>query len=312
MRRDDDVEIPSMTLDQDEVTERRAMDATKARPAPSPAKPAHAPTVVHKKQSLLGVYLLLLIVLLVSAGAGYWLWQQNQQLRDELYGAKSEIENLDHQLIAADVSANEQGQTVEQTLKTHDSEIRKLWGVAYDRNRKSIAQNSENVEALKQEIASLKADISTQTKRIAHQDEAFNELEAAYNKLLASVAQLDKDSKTTSDQLKAQQVNLQGQAAQIASAERSLSTQASKDQALTTSLDQLSQNVSNLQQQLKQVENKASSVSNAEIINMQQTLKQQQEAIQSSDAFRSQVNTEIIRLRKQINQLMLEQQLNAQ
>ncbi|WP_231908863.1 hypothetical protein [Marinomonas sp. TW1] len=313
MRRDDDVEIPSMTLDQDEVTERRQKaDAPKTRPAPSPAKPAHAPAVVHKKQSLFGIYLLLFLILAFSAAAGFWLWQQNQQLRNELYGAKSEIENLDHQLLAADVSANEQGQTVEQTLKTHASEIRKLWGVSYDRNRKTIAENGEAVDLLKQQIKTLKSDLSTQAKRIAHQDGAFSDLEAAYNKLLPTVAELDALTKVLGDQVNSQEVKLQNQAAQLSSAEKTLNEQTGTTQALGLSIESVTQEVNRLQKQLNTVEQKANASNASDLTQVQQTLKQQQEAIQSSDAFRSQVNAEIIRLRKQINQLMLEQQLNAQ
>ncbi|RBO82841.1 hypothetical protein DFP76_105314 [Marinomonas aquiplantarum] len=313
MRRDDDVEIPSMTLDQDEVSERRQKsDVPKTRPTPSPAKPAHAPAVVHKKQSLFGIYLLLFLILVFSAAAGFWLWQQNQQLRNELYGAKSEIENLDHQLLAADVSANEQGQTVEQTLKTHESEIRKLWGVSYDRNRKTIAENSDAVDLLKQQIKTLKSDLSTQAKRIAYQDDAFSDLEAAYNKLLPTVAEMDGLTKELSTQVKSQSDKIQQQSVQLTRVDENLNEQKGATQALALSIESVSQELSRLQNQLNTVEEKASTSNASDLTQVQQTLKQQQEAIQSSDAFRSQVNAEIIRLRKQINQLMLEQQLNAQ
>jgi len=90
MRRDDDVEIPSLTLDQDEVSERRpGAGIPRGSSTPTPTRPAHAPIVVHKKQSLAGIYFLLILLLLVSGAAGYWLWQQNTQLKNELYGAKS-------------------------------------------------------------------------------------------------------------------------------------------------------------------------------------------------------------------------------
>jgi len=308
MQRDDDVEIPSLTLDQDEVSDRRpSAAAPKGNSAPSPARPTHAPkpALAQKKTSLLGVYLLLVFILLVSVGVGYWLWQQNMQLRNEIYGAKSEIQNLDHQLIAADVSANKQGQTLEETLKTHDSEIRKLWAIAYDRNRKSIADNGDEIEKLQKSIASLKDTISTQSKRIAVQSSAFNDLEAGYNKLIPTVSNID-------DVVKAVAIKQEAQAKQLQSAENQIALQAGQNQTQDLNVRTLLQDLASAQKKIADLENKSADVSASDLAKIQTTLTNHQDAINSSDAFRTQVNGEIIRLRKQINQLVLEQQLNSQ
>jgi hypothetical protein len=301
MRKDDDIEIPSLTLDQDEVSDRRpsaSAAAPKGHSAPTPARPAHAPVVVHKKPSFVGIYFLLILLLLMSAGAGYWLWQQNRQLRNELYGAKSEIQNLDHQLLAADVSANKQGETLEETLKNHDSEIRKLWGVAYDTNRKSIATNSTAIEDLQKKLSTLRETVSTQSKRIAVQAEAFNDVEAGYNKLIPSVAVID-------ETVKAIATKQEGQ-------ENLIATQIGKNEAQGLRLDQVLQDLAALQKKVVAIEEQVSNANSADTAVIEQTLARHQDAINSSDAFRTQVNAEIIRLRKQINQLMLEQQLNSQ
>ena len=307
MRRDDDVEIPSLTLDQDEVSDRRPHSATaqKGHVNPSPAKPAHAPTIVHKKPSLAGVYLLLVLILMASAGAGYWLWQQNMQLRNELYGAKSEIQNLDHQLLAADVSANKQGQTLEETLKTHESEIRKLWGVAYDTNRKSIASNDAAIDELQKKLSNLRDTVSTQSKRIAVQSEAFNEVEAGFNKLVPSVVSIDETVKS----LSTKQDDL---AKRLQQSEKQIATQAGQNEAQSLSLDQVLQDLTALQNKVSALDKRAADTSSTDMAKIQDTLSKHQDAINSSDAFRTQVNSEIIRLRKQINQLMLEQQLSSQ
>jgi chromosome segregation ATPase len=306
MRRDDDVEIPSLTLDQDEVSNRRpSATAPKGHSTPTPARPAHAPSVVHKKQSLVGIYFLLILLLLVSAGAGYWLWQQNMQLRNDLYGAKSEIQNLDHQLLAADVSANEQGETLEETLKNHESEIRKLWGVSYDTNRKSIESNDAAIEELQKKLSSMRDTISTQSKRIAVQAEAFNEVEAGFNKLVPTVASIDETVKTVAAKQDAQ-------AKQLQASEKSIAAQAGQNEAQALSLDQILQDLTALQKKVSTIEKRTADTSSTDVANIQDTLAKHQDAINSSDAFRTQVNGEIIRLRKQINQLMLEQQLSSQ
>ena len=306
MRRDDDVEIPSLTLDQDEVSDRRPNAATpKGRPNPSPARPAHAPSVVHKKTNLAGIYVLLLLILSASAGAGYWLWQQNIQLRNELYGAKSEIQNLDHQLLAADVSANEQGVTLEETLKNHESEIRKLWGVAYDTNRKSIASNNTSIDELEKKLSSMRDTMSTQSKRIAIQADAFNEIEAGYNKLVPAVALIDETVKVIT-------TKQESHAKQLQSSEKLLTAQKGQNEAQTLRLEQISQDLSALQKKITTLEKQVVDTNSSDVTTIQQTLAKHQDAINSSDEFRMQVNGEIIRLRKQINQLMLEQQFNSQ
>ncbi|QRV24034.1 hypothetical protein [Marinomonas foliarum] len=303
MRKDDDVEIPSLTLDQDEVSERRPSAATpKSQTTPTPARPAHAPNVVHKKQSLAGIYFLLILLLIISAGAGYWLWQQNMQLRNELYGAKSEIQNLDHQLLAADVSANKQGETLEETLNNHASEIRKLWGVAYDTNRKSIASNDAAIEEVQKKLSTMRETMSTQSKRIAVQAEAFNEVEAGFNKLVPSVANIDQAVKSIA-------VKQADQAKQLQSTEKLITSQSGQNEAQALSLEQVSQSLAALENKVASIEAQAKGSNNSDMANIEQTLSRHQEAIESSDTFRVQVNAEIIRLRKQINQLMLEQQL---
>ncbi|MCV2402763.1 hypothetical protein OFY17_07685 [Marinomonas sp. C2222] len=317
MRKDDDVEIPSLTLDQDEVSERRPNKAApQPRATPSPSRPAHAPPVAHKKTSLAGIYILLLLILGASGGAGYWLWDQNQQLRNELYGAKSEIQNLDHQLLAADVSANKQGQTIEETLKIHDSEIRKLWGVAYDRNRKAIAENNEVLESINKKLATLSDNVSTQGKRIAIQAEAFNEVEANYNKILPTVSAIDQKVQGT-------EIVLGEQAKTLASMDEKLTAQTGLVEVQSIDAARLQSALDNIKGELTALESKLASVESnvakeetavlpAEMANIQQTLSNHEDAIQSNDTFRTQVNAEIIRLRKQINQFILEQQLNAE
>ncbi|MDB4837081.1 hypothetical protein OAH87_01250 [Marinomonas sp.] len=307
MRKDDEVEIPSLTLDQDEVSDRRPnkVATPQTRSNPSPTRPSHAPPVAHKRTSLVGVYVLLFLILCSSGGAGYWLWEQNKQLRNELYGAKSEIQNLDHQLLAADVSANKQGQTLEETLKTHDSEIRKLWGVAYDRNRKTIANNKTALESINKKLAILTDNISTQSKRIAIQAETFNDVEASYNKIVPNIRVIDQ---------KVESVSLvqEGHVENLITLDGKVVAQSGLIEAQSIDLDRLQTTLDGLETKLATVINTEVEVTPSDVANIQQTLNGHEDAIKSNDAFRTQVNAEIIRLRKQINQFILEQQLNAQ
>ncbi|MGB7391799.1 hypothetical protein [Marinomonas sp.] len=308
MPRDENVDIPSLKLDQDEVSDRRATSSTPKRrlnPPPARAVSASAGATSYKKPSLVGVYILLILILAAAAGAGYWLWQQNMQLRNELSNAKGQIENLDHQFLAADVSANKQGETVEQTLKNHDSEIRKLWAVAYDTNRKTLSAHTDAIEAMQKKLSIMNDAVSTQTQRVAIQSDAFNELEANYNKLIRSVADLDKAVKPITKDWPSVSTKLTG-------LEKEVASQKGKDEAQALSLDQASQDIDSLEKKLAALANKPNGASNEELADMKRTLSNQQDAINAIDAFRSQMNTQVLRLNKQINQLLLQQQLSSE
>ncbi|REG85518.1 hypothetical protein [Marinomonas pollencensis] len=307
MPRDENVEIPSLTLDQDEVSERRATASTPKRrlnPPPTRAAVPPAGATAYKKPSLVGVYILLILILAAASGAGYWLWQQNMQLRAELSSAKGQIENLDHQFLAADVSANKQGETVEQTLKNHDSEIRKLWGVAYDTNRKTLAAHTDAIAAMQKKLSIMNEAVSTQSQRVAIQSDAFNELEANYNKLIVSVAELDKAVKPISRDWSSVSTKLNGLEKQVAA-------QKGQGEAQALSLDQASQDIDSLEKKLDTLANKPNAASAEELAEIKRTLATQQDAINAIDAFRSQMNAQVLRLNKQINQLLLQQQLSS-
>lgn len=313
MPRDEDVDIPSLTLDHDEVSDRHAIHAAKRRLNPPPARPlsSSANSVAYKKPSLAGVYILLILILAAASGAGFWLWQQNMQLKNELSNAKGHIEDLDHQLLAADVSANKQGETVEQTLKNHDSEIRKLWGVSYDRNRKAISDNADALDELKKKLSIMHDDISTQSKRVASQGDAFNELEANYNKLIESVASLDKTVKPIIADWSNYQTKVKDQADMLSSLQKEVASLKGNDEAQGLGLDQATQDLSTLHKKVAALEAKPSGATSTDLAAIKQTLSKHQEAINSNDAFRKQMNAQMLRLSKQINQVMLQLQLNS-
>lgn len=322
MPRHDDVEIPSLTLDHDEVNERRAAQPNpKRRLNPPPARPTGSAVntaVQHKKTSLAGVYFLLLLILLGAASAGYWLWQQNQMLLKELQYTKGEIQNLDHQLLAADVSANEQGSTLEETLNTHASEIRKLWGVSYDTNRKAIATNQENLSVFGKSLASLKESVSTQSKLIAVQGSAFNDIEAGYNQLVGSVGQFDTrienqktEIATLQQAIKANENALQINQAADSALKGRVEAQLTQMSSVTAELQALKQEFISMKAKVNALAASSSQQTPQASVSpeLEKTLKEQQEAINSIDAFRAQVNSALNRLDSQLIQIQLQQQL---
>lgn len=312
MRKDDDVEIPSLTLDQDELNDRTSTSATaqkagKQRLNPPPARPAAAAQASVKKPNLGFVYFLLLLIIGGAGAGGYWLWFENQKLREELLGARSQIQDLDSQLVAADVSNSELGTTVEETLKTHESEIRKLWGVAYDRNRSAIATNGSKIEVLEGKLAELREVVSTQGKRVAVQADAFNEVENGYNTMINTVATLE----STQKEQVAKVSQLAGDLNSLSKQAGDMKAQGDRIAALDSQLTSLDQALDRLAAQVSQQGQGLDSLAktpSAPLVpsNLDARLENTEEAIRSIDEFRPQVLREINSLKAQVRQLSLE------
>ena len=340
-RQDDDVEIPSLTLDQDEVSDRRSSKQTTTRrlnPAsakPKPLNEAKAQTQVHyKKPSLFGVYLLLFLFIGAASAASFWVWQENQRLKTELQATNTQLTNLDHQLLAADVSANEQELTVEETLKNHNSEIRKLWGVSYDTNRKAIKSNTGKVSTIEKKQSNLRESLATQGKLVAVQGEAVNDIEANYHKLLGNLNLLEQDSQTRAFEIDAMReeqdvtgqtlsnmsdetVSLIGkveqQNSQIDDLLNTIKTMQTNNKSVSNQVKSLADTLAKIEQSIAQIDKKVEGIRNAKPempTSIQAKLEDHQEAINAIDAFRVQVNSKLNRIDTQVNQIMLEQQLN--
>ena len=342
-RQDDDVEIPSLTLDQDEVSDRRSTKQTaKRRLSPASVKPkpmneaSAQPQIQYKKPSLFGVYLLLFLFIGAASAAGFWVWQENQRLKSELDATNTQLTNLDHQLLAADVSANEQDLTVEETLKNHNSEIRKLWGVSYDTNRKAIKANTNKVSSVEKKQSSLRESLATQGKLVAVQGEAMNDMEASYHKLLGNLNQLEQDAQTRAFEIDAMREEqdatgqtlssmgdetasligkVEQQNIQIDKLLNTIKTMQTNNLSVSNQVTSLADTLAKIEKSISMLDKKVESIRSEKPqipTNLQAKLDDHQEAINAIDAFRIQVNGKLNRIDTQVNQIMLEQQLSAE
>ena len=145
------------------------------------------PQVVAKQSSTLWMLVLAMCVGLL--GGGYWAYNKLTDVdllltvsRGELDHARKRIGELEALVVATDVNANKSGTVVQAQVrlidnrakersKFVDTEIDKLWGVAYRNNRPAIEENQKAIEnnttALKQHQETL----VTQTDKV---DQAKN------------------------------------------------------------------------------------------------------------------------------------------
>ncbi|MDF0749007.1 hypothetical protein NLU14_02035 [Marinobacter sp. 71-i] len=115
---------------------------------------------------------MLAIGLLIVAGAAGAGWYQQEQRIEMLEGqleeadywarqSKLALARFEGELSETGENLQEKGQSIEETLATQnerldtaDSEIRKLWGVANDRNRKQLDDHEARLESLRAEVDS--------------------------------------------------------------------------------------------------------------------------------------------------------------
>lgn len=160
------------TLSASNLSDQAVLDEPQAIASKAIPKKASRPTpvsqrVVEVKSPLAP---LALVASLVSLGfVGLLFWQvttsdaERKNLIQQLGSADARIAELEQKLT---VTGDESEQslttlgagvkTLDADVKENSSEIRKLWGVAYDRNRKAIEDNKKTVETVQTSVANLK------------------------------------------------------------------------------------------------------------------------------------------------------------
>ncbi|MBQ0719411.1 MAG: hypothetical protein KBT88_13650 [Gammaproteobacteria bacterium] len=148
-------------------TPRADLPTQKKKPRPVSSQPVAAP---RKFGFIVLCFLVaLLSVCLVALSAFSWRQSQSQQYLQERF------DDLAHRLESSDESVAQSGAVLaiklskqEETLVTHWAEIKKLWGVANDRNKKAIqalqlvdGDAKKALQKTRKSLASLQADVGS-------------------------------------------------------------------------------------------------------------------------------------------------------
>ncbi|MEQ9002113.1 MAG: hypothetical protein RIE74_00960, partial [Pseudomonadales bacterium] len=92
--------------------------------------------------------------------AGWFIAEQYQQLQESdrsLADARARIEVMEDRLRTTDEALTETGANTSEQINFWESEIRKLWAVTNDRNKKWIEDNQKAIAALQQSLSGLEA-----------------------------------------------------------------------------------------------------------------------------------------------------------
>ncbi|KZZ59394.1 hypothetical protein, partial [Oleiphilus sp. HI0123] len=130
-----------------------------------------APVAASQSSASPLVVSLLLLMLLALGGLSYLYWQQSQTVvgleerlssADEFIGqSKLLLARLEGEVSETGAELMQTGTSAEKKMAFLESEVRKLWGVSYDRNRKTIQGHEKKIEALTKKLAESQKSLAT-------------------------------------------------------------------------------------------------------------------------------------------------------
>ena len=200
---------------------------------------------------------LVLILMCGLGGLGYFFVEQTERL-SQLQGRFDELEA---KIVSTDESLNESGTALAvklkdqgETLDKHWSEIKKLWGVSHDRNRKKIEAQEKTLAAQSKTVKNLQASMSARKKEITtltgKVDKASQSMETVVNSSLAAKLEMN-DLVGQSQQINDQVNNLEKS---FESLKQNLNTRVADNEEAINAIDayrlQVNRDIQLLKQQL--------------------------------------------------------------
>jgi len=162
--------VPRITLDEEDIARRHGR-----RPAVSPAT-----EVIASKVSILNVHKIILglgLAILIALAGIAWLYQGLKQSTQQLAAAAIRIEQLEARLVSTDTTLTKSEvlladklKSIDQLIEANKTEIRKLWGLAGDTQRKAIEQAKATNEQQNTTLKNLQEQLAASNQKLdAHQ-----------------------------------------------------------------------------------------------------------------------------------------------
>jgi len=141
----------------------------------------------------MGLYLVLAVLVAGLVLAGWFIANQHQLLAQEgaaLASAEERIARLEDRLRVTDEALTETGQTTSEQINFWESEIRKLWAVTNDRNRKWIKDNEAAIAKLDKTVATMEAADRDIKGTLGRHESAFAKQQSLVDQLTGMEVQL--------------------------------------------------------------------------------------------------------------------------
>jgi|AntRauTorcE11898_2_1112593.scaffolds.fasta_scaffold01451_2 chromosome segregation ATPase len=252
------------------------------------------------------LFLIALLAVAVAGAAGWY--QQNQrivqmesQVEEADYWARQSklaLARFEGELSETGEDLQEAGQSIEQQLSdqsqrldTADSEIRKLWGVANDRNKSRLNDHETRLKALDETV-----------KEAASKRQALTGTLSELEKTLASElgtleSSLKQEIAAQGKRVDSQQAALDETKASVAAVDEDVENRLKRfqrEQSLT---------IDGLEGRLSSLEKTAQTLSGGEIQSLRSELATLKQTVSSIDASRAQLTSRLVRLSEEVGQL---------
>jgi chromosome segregation ATPase len=125
--------------------------------------------------------------------AGWFIANQQQALIAEqarLTDANTRLQRLEQRLSATDTALSQGGEDTQEQLSLWESEIRKLWAIANERNKGWIKDNQKAVKGLDKSVTGLQSTARDLKAATARHEEAFSQQTALIDQLTSIEIQL--------------------------------------------------------------------------------------------------------------------------
>ena len=137
-----------------------------------------------------------LMMVLLIAGlvlAGWFIANQQQQLAAEqarLSDASKRIEKLEQRLMATDSALTQEGEDTQQAIGFWESEIRKLWAVSNERNKKWIEDNRSGVAKISKTLNGIESANRDLKAAVERHESAFEQQQTLVDQLTSLELQM--------------------------------------------------------------------------------------------------------------------------
>ena len=154
-------------------------DGVASKPSRRPISPQ--PQIIEKKISSASTWIALVIAVIAFgiAGTSYIQLMQAQgalqEQRAQLKNQQGRIIELENQLALSDDESAQSLVAISAKLKEANSEIRKLWGVSYDTNRKAIKANKTDIDSQAKNYQTLDKTLQAQQMTSSNHDQRLSE-----------------------------------------------------------------------------------------------------------------------------------------
>lgn len=250
-----------------------------------------------------GLIIITLALALLLGAMGYWVAGQFNQVYGQFDRVTQQFEllsqrvkTLEGKLDLSNDTMSSSDAAVRATLKEHGSEIRKLWGVSYDTNRKAIKANKTALTSLK----STANQLQKESKILASQIKEAEAQLTALSKQLGSM-----DFKGSIAKLRESQNSLK----EIQSkSEQKLASLSEKMKPISSTLESHRADSVAQSKKIKELNDELlRSITDIQIQLNDESLKKRVDKlsglIDSIDKNRSRVNAELVKLSNRVNEL---------